>query len=176
MARSAPECEDRRRSRRFRDGSDRTRRGARVQEGTDRARLCREAVRRLGPSDSTPATQGVRPDSATGRVVHRSRLHRSTPRLILPSCRTSGLVHPSSVPPPARAWPASLRASVGSTEAPKDVVARFGVVGPTRASVDSAAAIDTIESTRSSDRRSAAARWREGPTGDGNAPEGHHGC
>jgi hypothetical protein len=54
------------------------------------------AVRGLRRSESTPATQGVRPDSATGCVEHRSRLHRSTPRLIEPSCRTSGLVHPSS--------------------------------------------------------------------------------
>src|SRR5262249_13229411 len=36
----------------------------------------------------------------------------------------------SSVPPTARAWPASLRASVGSTEASASLPTRFGVVGP----------------------------------------------
>jgi hypothetical protein len=83
---------------------------------------------RLRLSDSTPDTQEGRPDSATAPVVHRPRLHRSTRRVILPACWTSGLclsvrclpqrehgrhpcAHRSDRPKHRRA---SLRASVSS--------------------------------------------------------------
>jgi hypothetical protein len=47
-----------------------------------------------------------------------------------------------------------LRASVGSTEAAKDVVARVGVVGPTRASFDSDAHNPDIGASDPRNRRS----------------------
>src|SRR5262245_60118568 len=59
--------------------------------GPDNNRSPQHHRRGLRPSDSTPATRGGRPDSATAPDVHRSRLHRSTRRVISPARRTSGL-------------------------------------------------------------------------------------
>jgi hypothetical protein len=55
-----------------------------------------------------------------------------------------GLLAVPPSPPLAVTETGELRASVGSTEAANKVVARFGVVGPTRASVDSTSPIRTL--------------------------------